>query len=361
MSLNREHYPVLNEIVYANTAGSGLLSEPLYRWRRQRDLQWLQGREHALPDISAVCEHARSTVADFTGTRPERVSLVPNFSWGMNAVAAALCGHGPRVAVLENDYPSLVWPLQDWGGRISTIDWGRDMEDRIFSAVRKEAPEVFALSMVQWIDGRKLPLDFYRRLKAEFPSLLILADATQYLGTEAFSFEGSGIDILGCSGYKWLLSGYGNGFFVFSDYASERLDIRVVGSNSTLQKSGARERVSLNRSLEPGHLDALNFGGLAFSLEYLQNLGLERIGRQLEVLAEATWQIMDEVDSDRLPLADRSCHGSIYWFPCGKETFENLNRNGVICSWRNEGIRVSWHFYNTLEDVAGFLSALTPC
>ena len=47
--------------------------------------------------------------------------------------------------------------------------------------------------------------------------MLIIADATQFCGTAPFNFNESAIDILGGSGYKWLLGGYGNGYILFKD------------------------------------------------------------------------------------------------------------------------------------------------
>ncbi len=43
--------------------------------------------------------------------------------------------------------------------------------------------------------------------------MVLVVDATQSLGALAIDVSGGAVDFLACSGYKWLNSGYGIGFF----------------------------------------------------------------------------------------------------------------------------------------------------
>ncbi|MEX0362300.1 MAG: aminotransferase, partial [Allomuricauda sp.] len=52
----------------------------------------------------------------------------------------------------------------------------------------------------------------------------------QFCGTQEFNFEESGIDVLGASAYKWLLAGYGNGFFLVKEEAKKRFNLNAVGN-----------------------------------------------------------------------------------------------------------------------------------
>ena len=55
------------------------------------------------------------------------------------------------------------------------------------------------------------------QLKEKYPQLLIIGDATQHIGSDLFDFKKSAFDAIVCSGYKWLLGGFGNGFIALSD------------------------------------------------------------------------------------------------------------------------------------------------
>src|SRR5690606_34964378 len=115
--------------------------------------------------------------------------------------------------LLKEDYPSLNWPFETRGFPREYVEIDENLEEKIRDRVKGGKIDVLALSLVQWVNGVMIDLEFLRQLKEEFPQLLILADGTQYLGMEEFDFGASGIDILGASAYKWLLAGYGNGFF----------------------------------------------------------------------------------------------------------------------------------------------------
>src|SRR5690606_40034077 len=104
------------------------------------------------------------------------------------------------------------------------------LEERIESMVRSERPDVLVLSVVDYITGLKVDLDFIKQLKEQFPDLLIVGDATQYLGTEPFDFSTSGFDAVGASGYKWLLAGFSNGLLFLSNSMKENLYVEAQRS-----------------------------------------------------------------------------------------------------------------------------------
>ena len=70
------------------------------------------------------------------------------------------------------------------------------------------------MTIVQYINGFLIDINFLKKLKKKCPQLLIIADGTQFCGTKDLNFEKSPFDVLISSGYKWLYSGYGNGFIL---------------------------------------------------------------------------------------------------------------------------------------------------
>ena len=85
-----------------------------------------------------------------------------------------------------------------------------------FFGVKIHNPDFLAISIVQWIDGIKLDLDFLKSLKLINKNLTIIGDGTQFCGTSKFNFDKSPFDVLISSGYKWMFSGYGIAFILIN-------------------------------------------------------------------------------------------------------------------------------------------------
>ena len=209
----KDQFPVSNSHTYLNTASCGLFSSQLVAWRRQHDEHMLEGgsmfRDLHKPHIVSI----RQAISRFFSTKPDRVALLPNFSFGWNSLLEGMCDR-TRFLLINDDYPSLSWPIERRGFQIVRTTMNAQLEANIAQAVQQYKPDVLVLSVVQYVSGIKIDLDFLSQLKKDHPELLIVADGTQYLGTEAYDFETGPIDVLGASAYKWMLSGYGNGFFM---------------------------------------------------------------------------------------------------------------------------------------------------
>ncbi|WP_435579051.1 hypothetical protein [Gilvibacter sp.] len=110
------------------------------------------------------------------------------------------------------------WPVErrEFPHRYVAID--ASLEQNIQQAFEAGAPDVFAFSLIQYISGIRLSFDFLSDLKRAYPNTLFVADCTQFLGTEAFDFQTSPLDVCDWeSCYKWMLSGYGNGLLFIKD------------------------------------------------------------------------------------------------------------------------------------------------
>src|SRR3546814_481911 len=136
--------------------------------------------------------------------------LVPNFSFAFNTLLEGLAP-SHRFLLMEEEYPSIHYPVMGKGFPCHFVAPHGALEERILDAIKKFKPTVFVFSVVHYITGVKIDLNFVRQLKVDFPDLILIADGTQYCGTEAFNFEDSGIDVFAASAYKWMLAGYGNG------------------------------------------------------------------------------------------------------------------------------------------------------
>ena len=346
----RKKFPVLNQCLYANTAATGLLSEDLMEWRQGHDLDYLIGGSDMKAKSFERMPQIKDTVGKFFQCKPENVVLVPNFSLGLNMLLEGL-PKDQRVLLLNNDYPSLNWPFETRSFPREYVEIDELTEEHILEKVKTGKFDVLALSLVQWINGIKIDLDFLKQLKKDHPDLLIIADGTQFCGTHDFSFKDSGIDVLLASAYKWLLAGYGNGFVLVKDGAKDRFDLKTIGNGSVDRDASKRENIPFGKYLEPGHLDSFNFGSLQFSLDFLDDIGMQHIESHLDKLSQKAKTEFMELGLLEEAVAKRQGHSTIFNIKGDERLFNKLGKEEVVCALRGNGIRLSFHFYNTQEEI----------
>ncbi len=350
-------FPVLKEYTYLNTPSSGLVSTTLVKWRQNHDNEFLIRGSLFRDGHKEFLKETRKQIADFFTTDPASVAMVPNFSFGMNAILEGIPG-GKKILLLEGDYPSVNWPVEQRDFEVCYAALNADLEHNIEQAVKRNNPDVFAFSLVQYISGIAIDLDYLARLKHNNPDLLLIADGTQFLGTTNFNFSDSPLDVLGASAYKWLLGGYGNGFFLAKEEARERISPRTIGYNSLDASFGNEEAISFIGRLEPGHQDTLNYGSLAEALRFLQNIGMNEIEKYVRRLNDCARQEFIRMDLLDDQLVSREQSTTIFNIKGDRQLFERLRKNGIICSMRGDGVRIGFHIYNTEQDIEKLLHVL---
>lgn len=346
----RKKFPVVQQHIYANTAATGLLSEDLMEWRQEHDLDYLIGGSMMQMNSNKMHSQTRKVVGDFFDCPSDNVALVPNFTIGLNLLLEGL-GKNEKILLLQNDYPSLNWPFESRGFDIEFIEISDDIEERIYDKINEGSITVLALSVIQWLNGVKIDLDFLKKLKTDFPDILIIADGTQFLGTTNFNFSSSAIDIIGGSAYKWLLAGFGNGLILFKEEVKNRFSLTANGYGSGRNVIEYRHKRTFCKQLEPGHLDSLNFGSLEFSLKFLKQIGMEKIESKLVELSTRAKEAFTELGLLENNIIHRKTHSTIFNIKANQGVFDKLSQENVVCAQRGDGIRLSFHLYNTLEEV----------
>ncbi|MCM4169479.1 putative cysteine desulfurase [Arenibacter antarcticus] len=345
-----KQFPVLNQYCYADTATSGLLYDGLLDWRQEHDLDVLIGGRKLSSKLGKIVSETRNTVSKFFSCKSENVALTPNFSIGINLLLEGL-GKKEKVLLLKGDYPSVNWPFESRDFSISYVDISADLEEHIFNKIKSDKITLLALSLVQWLNGVKIDVEFLKTLKKEYPDLIIIADGTQFCGTESINFDTSGIDVLGASGYKWLLGGSGNGFMLFSDTVAGRFNCPTIGFNAARGNLDGKDAVSFSNRFEPGHLDSMAFGSLNYSLKFLSEIGMDVISEQIKLLSNKALSEFGNLGLLESYIIDRNVHSSIFNIAGGDKEYSKLMQNDVLCAQRGGGIRLAFHFYNTENEI----------
>lgn len=352
----KEHFNLPNDVVYLNTPGNGLLPKVTLDWRKTWEQEFFDINSNLRDEQPEFINGVRETVADFFGTKAANTFLTPNFSFGFSTLVDLL-SKDLSYLVLEDEYPSLQYPIVNRKLKHTSVAVSANVEDELQKAIEKHNPDVLILSLVQYISGLMIDLDFIKRIKAEYPNLWIIADGTQFLGTGPFNFQDSGIDALGASGYKWLLSGFGNGFMLISD--SLKLMLEDLKAEVPLPEVAMWKHKSiLDTFFEPGHQDTLSHGTLKSSLTFLKAQGLENIQRHIKELSDEAYRLLLERDLILPYIAERSVRSSLINVQLPQELYPNLMNMGVKCFPRGTGIRIGIHLYNDLKDIHNFVNII---
>lgn len=353
----KDQFPVTGQYTYLNTASCGLLSKSLVEWRHEHDENLLHGGSMFRDLHKAHIREIRRSVGHFFFTSEENVALVPNFSFGMNTVLDGL-PKGQKILLLNGDYPSINWPVENRDFEICYAEIDENLEQNIEVAVEKYQPDIFAFSIVQYISGILIDLNFLKRLKQKYPDLLLITDATQFLGTTNFNFEENAIDVIGASSYKWMLAGYGNGFFLIKQEAQQKISPITIGLNSADASFSKTKEIEFVGGFEPGHQDTINYGSLGESIRYLEELGTDTIERHLASISEIAKKEFTKLGLLEPAVTNRALHSCIFNIKGDAALFHKLKENKVIASLRDKGIRVSFHFYNSEKDLEKLLALL---
>ena len=352
----KEHFNIPEGMIYLNTPGNGLLPKKTRQWRNERDATFFDPQVNLREEQPLFIQGVRESIANFLKTSDKQVYCTPNFAFGFHMLLDGL----PKklsFLLLEGDYPSLNYAIISRGFSYHTVALSASLEEDIWQYVQQHKPDVLALSMVQYISGLKIDLAFIKKLKQAFPDLLILGDGTQYFGTETFIFPESGFDAIACSGYKWLMGGFGNGFIVLNENLQ-----RLIYSEAQ-QKQKPAEAMWSNKTIlhtyfEPGHQDTLSHGTLQASLHFLMEQGLDAIQKQLAETRSYAYEKFQERALLLPMLAQRNVQSSLINIQIDPEHFPSLMAQQVRCFPRGTGIRIGLHLYNDKQDIDHLLALI---
>jgi selenocysteine lyase/cysteine desulfurase len=353
----RNYFPVLQTYTYLNTASAGLLSTPLVKWRMEHDKKLLRYGSVFRDTHSDILDGVYTQASNFFGAEKHELALVPNFSFGINTLLEGVA-KGKKILLLDKDYPSINWAFEQRDFDVCYAEVNENLEKNIEVAITQHKPDIFAFSIVQYLNGVKIDLDFLKQIKAYHPELLLIADGTQYLGTENFNFSDSAIDILGASAYKWLLAGYGNGLFMVKEAAQQDMYPRTIGFNSARGIFGAKDDIAFMKHFEPGHQDTLTYGSLGQSLQFLEQVGMDKISKYLKSLCGKAKEAFSEKGVLDPSSEKRENYATIFNITGDELLFQKLKNEKIICSQRGNGIRLSFHCYNNEDDLNKVLALL---
>jgi cysteine desulfurase / selenocysteine lyase len=364
-SLRAAEFPWTSETTYLNNASVGPLPE------RTRLVLEAFNRKRAAPfqlpdrDIFAMTVESRRLVAELIGASPEEIGLAINTGFGLSLAARALpLRRGDIVLTSDREFPANVYPwmmLKDGGIELELVPTtaeGWPDEDRLLERLRDSRVRVLAISLVQFSNGYTVDLG---RLSAatRASGAYLVVDAIQGVGQVPLDVKQTPVDVLACGGQKWLLSPWGSGFvYVRRDLIPELRPaitgwMAFEGTDDFTRLTQYDDTLRGNaRRFELITLPYQDFAGMNESLKLLLGIGVPTIAEHLRTLHAPVLEWAGRRNVRVVsPVGDRAS-GIICVAPSEVgAAFRALKAGRVICGMREGGIRLSPHFYNTVEEM----------
>lgn len=319
----------------------------------------------------AECDRIRGAAARLMGAgHAQEVAFVPNTSSGLSYIAEGLeWKDGDNVVTAECEFPSNLYP---WLG---LVDRGVDVRRvrEVDGAVSLEAIEraltprtrVVALSWVEYATGFRFDLRALAKLCRAHDALLVI-DAIQGLGALPLDVSEAGVDVCVSGSHKWLLGGEGIGLLYVSDRVLDKVRPVVRGWFSVEAPLGPvvdpPAYLPGAARFQPGTMNVAGIYGLGAAIDWLLEIGAERVGERVLTLAKRVERGLARLGfslaAARAPGSESGIVSGEHPERSARELCAALAKRDVQVAHRVGRLRISAHFYNTEEEIDACLSAL---
>jgi selenocysteine lyase/cysteine desulfurase len=361
----RKRFPVLAEKIYLNSCSQGALSQDV----EEAMLEYLRSwhKDGSPWDLWVdQYEAGRRQFAELIGSEPEEVALVASASAGVNALASALSFKQRNKVVLgEFEFPTMghIWLAQrPRGADVIFVEAEKNrLRVEAYDALVDRNTLVVPLTHMCFMNGFRSPVAQIVKI-AHDRGALVLLDDYQDSGTRPIDVKAMQVDVYVSGTLKYLLGPPGLAFMYVRRSIAESLVPTVTGwfgqRNPFAFDVRLLDPAPGARRFESGTPPIPTIYGAVAGVKLLQQFGLQNVANQIRILTEALIrgaselgiQIKTPLDSagPLVVLQSKDADGLVRLFA----------GDGVICSSRHDGLRISFHAYNTADDVKFVLRLL---
>ena len=354
----RARFRIFDRKVYLNTCSQGALSDAveagfddfIASWHEQGS-PWECWIEHY--------EAARATFAQFINASPDEVAIVTSVSAGINSVASALnFGERPKVVMGEFEFPTMghVWLGQRTRG--ADVHFVSAEGNRIPNARYDEVIDrqtlIVPLTHVCFKNGFRSEVSTITQI-AHGRGAFVMLDDYQDCGTRPVDVKAMDLDFYLSGTLKYLLGPPGLAFLYVRKELISTLAPSVTGwfaqTNPFTYNPQHFELSPTARRFESGTPSIPNVYGAMPGIQLLQKIGMDEVARHIRSLTQRLLRSASEMGIVAKSPADSA--GPLVVLQSRDPTLlvQKLARSGVVVSNRYDGLRISFHVYNTMDDV----------
>jgi selenocysteine lyase/cysteine desulfurase len=361
----RASFPILRDKIYVSSCSQGALSLEVEAALREFLATW---HEHGTPWDQWVAryEELRADFAAFIGARPDEVAIVSCASAAVNAVASALDFRARRKVVMgELEFPTMghIWLAQQpRGAEVRFLK--AEGEALPLAAYEREVDEETAIVPVTRIcftNGFRSDVAGIVKLARERGALTLLDDY-QDAGTRPIDVKALGVDFYVTGTLKYLLGPSGLAFLYVREEIIPRLTPAASGwfaqTNPFAFNPQLYEPSPTARRFQSGTPPIPNVYAAQAGIKLLARIGPEKIAGHIAGLAQECIRGARALGLTVKTPAESVGPLVVIKCPDAEAMVRRLAEQRIIASSRRDGLRLSWHCYNTLEEVRRVLQAV---
>jgi selenocysteine lyase/cysteine desulfurase len=368
--LSRDLFAVTENYAYLNHAAVGVLPRPTREALHAFvDAHATGGVARVFPYEASMDEY-RASIARFIGAQAGTIATLRNTSDGANILARGFrWNSGDELILPDNEFPANVqpWlPLRECGVNIRFVETAK--ERLTPDVLRRHITPQTKMVTVSWVsfdDGYRHELPALAEVAHEYGALLCV-DAIQGLGAFPLDVQACGVDALYCGGAKWMLALQGVSFIYLSPQLIDRLSLTMPGWRSV------ENMWDFTNYDQPFASDATRFEGgtpnfmgalsLNASIQVLQTAGTERIASHVLGLTDRLVDGLASAGAEIASIRGIAESSGIVKFQLpdadSVELGKALQRDGIVTTYRSNGIRVAPHGYNNAAEIDALVEAV---
>jgi selenocysteine lyase/cysteine desulfurase len=361
----RSRFPVFQRKIYLNSCSQGALSDTVDAAVQDCLRTW---HEEGSPWNLWIekCESVRAQFARFIGAESAEVAIVPSASGGINAIAST-CDFARRSKIImgEFEFPTMghIWLAQQRRG--ATVEFLEAQRGKLAveSYAKSIDPQtaIVPITRVCFLNGFRSSVQEITQL-AHAQGALTFLDDYQDCGTRPVNVKSLDVDFYVSGTLKYLLAAAGVAFLYVRKPLISSLVPTISGwfaQDNPFSFEVKHMNLAMDaRRFQAGTPPIPNIYAASAGIALLEEIGLENIALQVGALTQALIQGAQELGFRvKTPL---DSIGPLVVLETNdlQSVIAKLAAENIVVSGRHDGVRISFHVHNTVDDVRQVLGAL---
>ena len=361
----RSRFSIFRHKIYLNSCSQGPLSDAVQSGLEEFMASW---HGHGSPWELWVnrYEEARTAFARFINASPDEVAIVTSVSAGVNGIASALRFQERKKVVMgEFEFPTMghIWLAQRArGAEVEFVSAeGNCIPSGNYERVVDRNTLIVPLTHVCFKNGFRSEVDAVTQI-AHSAGALVMLDDYQDCGTRPVDVKALDLDFFVTGTLKYLLGPPGLAFMYVRKELIPSLVPTFTGwfpqANPFAYDPKLFDLSLSARRFESGSPSVPNVYAALPGFQMLQEIGMEDVAAHIKTLTQSLLGSARELGIRAKTPADSP--GPLVVLQSKDSTLlvQKLAERGIIASNRHDGLRISFHVYNTLDDVKAVVELL---
>jgi selenocysteine lyase/cysteine desulfurase len=361
----RSRFRIFQNKIYLNSCSQGALSDAVQAGLGDYIASW-----HELGSPWELWveryEAARAAFAQFINASPDEIAIVTSVSAGINGVASALnfCER-KKVVMGEFEFPTMghVWLGQR--GRGAEVQFvpanGNSIPVGNYEAMIDRETCIVPLTHVCFKNGFRSDVNAITKI-AHRNGAMVMLDDYQDCGTRPIDVKAMDLDSYVTGTLKYLLGPPGLAFLYVRQELISSLAPTVTGwfgqANPFAYNPQHFELSPTARRFESGSPSVPNVYAAVPGFQLLREIGMDNVAAHISGLAKSLLSRAGNLGILAKTPADSVGPLVVLQSKDSASLVQTLAESGIVASSRHDGLRLSFHVYNTMDDVTAVVEVL---